>query len=157
MSDTFAPGVEKRYALSPFYGRCLQIVGGLRALDDVGTNHSYRSWISIGELGTVELFDGNSQNVVGGSPLNFWNLRYNGYNRRYNAGLTETLPLVFLSFGRPESIYYGPVNGYMDMSRLHQFAIKPDATWVSGSYVLSLFGYFYRKMQIKDGRISVGN
>jgi hypothetical protein len=151
--DSFTSGIPTKQTLSAFYGKCFMLWGGFRANDSSGTSNAYRTYTAIGAASTIELLDGNSQNIVGGSAISVNKMRFLNFSRMVPGNVMQALPLFWLPLGDCSGIRNGVPDGFTELTGTHQPIVVPNAT---GTYSLCIYGYFWIRLQIQDGRIIVG-
>lgn len=153
---TYTSGTQSQQILSAYSGDALQFIGGFQANNQVATGGNFRNYQSIGPNGLLELLDSSGQNIIGGSALNYNQVRYIEFSKKFPGTLMQTFPLVWMGFGDPAmGILHGVREGFMHFDTKDQFRITPDSTFASGAYMFSLYGYFWRHLEVSNGRISV--
>lgn len=148
---TFAAGNATTVQLNQFDGDCAQLIGGLRA--NPGTASGYNNWADLRNDGLINMLDSNGQNIVGGSPLNYGQVRYLDWPRQFPGSLNQTFPLVWQPFGDPvKAIQHGIRDGFQYLDSKDQIQLTPGAGFVAGTYTLTLYGYIWGRFQMKEGK-----
>ena len=121
---TYTANVQSQQILSAYVGDCLQFIGGFQANNQVATGGNFRNYQSIGPNGLIELLDSSGQNIVGGSPLNYNQVRFLDFTRNYPGTIMQTFPLVWQGFGDPaRGILHGVRDGFQYFDTKDQLRI----------------------------------